>query len=62
MNLDDSAAREHDAREKQAAEAVVLLRAYADKPTAPTNAETVAIVRLLCKVAINLIKHIFNRE
>lgn len=61
MILDNSAAQEHDAREQQAAQALGDLRAYLALQN-PTNAQTIAAVRLLCRVAINLIKFAYNRE
>jgi len=41
--------------QQQAADALVSLRAYRDLAS-PTNAQTVAAVKLLCKVAIGLIR------
>jgi hypothetical protein len=41
--------------QQQAADALVNLRAYRDLAS-PTNAQTVATVKLLCRVAIGLIR------
>jgi hypothetical protein len=44
-----------DALRSQASDALANLRAYRDLAS-PTNAQTVAVVRLLCRVAIGLIR------
>lgn len=44
-----------DTLHSRAAEALANLRLYCDLPT-PTSAQTVAVVKLLCRVAICLIR------
>lgn len=55
--LDADAAQ---ADREQARQAVTNLRAYADAAS-PTNAQTVAIVKLLCRVCIRLIRDQYGR-
>lgn len=55
----EAAAATSEAEREVARQAVTNLQAYIDAAS-PTNAQTVAVVRLLCRVCIRLIKDTFR--